>query len=277
MTWKTCNFDFLILLAREGVSIRDIAAVFSATPDSIRGFLRLRKSRIKELRKMPPVPQEDRYQIIQSFCESESNLQNVRSMLDGHDIRFEDFVAQPFLCLIQPPPVSPAPRVYNVEEYVAQFLSERDKEIAELRRQGKTLSSIGECYGISRERVRQIIRRYNGMSDNPVPKPTRRIQRPKTSERREKLVELCQRDCLTYQQIGDALGITKEYAAVLIYEYNRTAEQPLKVCVKGYHGLSDEVRRGIVRERRKGTSIRKLSKRFGVSELAVLKVLGKEG
>ena len=41
-------------------------------------------------------------------------------------------------------------------------LRERDKEIIELRNQGLTLQSIGQKYGITRERVRVICKRNRG-------------------------------------------------------------------------------------------------------------------
>jgi RNA polymerase sigma factor (sigma-70 family) len=42
-------------------------------------------------------------------------------------------------------------------------LTPRRKEMLEMRSQGKTLEEIGNKFGISRERVRQIIKKANGL------------------------------------------------------------------------------------------------------------------
>lgn len=81
-------------------------------------------------------------------------------MLDTYHIRFEDFMVRPLLEILKHSGVT-----YKVPLPV---VSERNKEVAELRRQGMTLKSIGQRYGISRERVRQIVLRFNEISDDPV-------------------------------------------------------------------------------------------------------------
>lgn len=48
---------------------------------------------------------------------------------------------------------------------------ERDEYIVALRDAKWTLSSIGEAAGLSRERVRQIVQKTDGMYDGPIPAP----------------------------------------------------------------------------------------------------------
>jgi DNA-directed RNA polymerase sigma subunit (sigma70/sigma32) len=38
----------------------------------------------------------------------------------------------------------------------------RDRKMVELRAEGRSLAEIGRLFGVSRERVRQLLRRYDG-------------------------------------------------------------------------------------------------------------------
>jgi|GEM_PF-2742374 len=263
--------DFVFLLIREGVKTDDVASVFSVHPYKITCLVRSHGLRVRELRHMPPLPQDDRCKMIQAFCKKPSNEEKLRSLLDRYNIRFEDFAAQPSRKLRE--------HANNANASSALFLSARDREIAELRRNGKTLAAIAQNYGITRERVRQIIQRYNRISDNPV--DTAAVKKMtfsptlKQLECRKKILELC-RSGLTYKQIADALEVSKWRVYNTIYEYNRTAEHPLTVRPEANKRMiSDRKREEIIMERKKGKTIHAIAEQCGVSCGSVNKVIKK--
>ena len=270
--------DFVFLLIREGIRAYEVASFFAVDPKTLTDLGKLHGHKLTELKHMPPLPQDERQKIIQDFCKKPLNEEKLRSLLDAHSVRFEDFVTQPFRKFYGHINCKHANNAYMSG---ARILSDRDKEIAELRRNGKTLAAIAQKYGISRKRVRQIILRYNRISDSPIDiKTINRITllpTPKQLEHRKKILELC-RAGLTYSQIAEALGISKAYAANTIYKYNRTAEHPLNVRKeKNKQGMCDEKKQGIITERKKGKTIHLIAEQFGVSPASVNKLIKKAG
>ena len=272
MTWTQYYIDFMVLLIREGGSPRDIAPIFSVSPAAIYALLRARSAGVKKLGKMPPFPQKDRNRIIREFCKSPSNLEKLRSILHSYGIRFEDFKERSFSGL--------SGHIDTILGRSAPVLSERNKEIAELRRGGMTLKAISLRYGISRERVRQVILQFNKNSDNPVDIEKARISSrclsPERLERQNKIVELC-RSGLTSQQIADTLGIEKSHVFQDIIRHNRTAESPLRFHRTYNRKITDEVREIIIQERKKGTTNYVLAERFGVAYGTICLVLKAAG
>jgi DNA-directed RNA polymerase sigma subunit (sigma70/sigma32) len=56
----------------------------------------------------------------------------------------------------------------DYERFMAEVRA-REEDIRELRRQGETLQQIGDKYGISAERVRQILLRKKARVDMQAP------------------------------------------------------------------------------------------------------------
>ena len=151
---------------------------------------------------------------------------------------------------------------------------ERRKTIAELYRQGMTLEAIGRQYGITRERIRQIIHRFNQLAGNPV--SIRPRVSPKVLERREQVVELC-RAGKTTRQIAEILGIRQELARWDIIVYNRTAQCPIKFQNVDPRRIADDIREKIIQERQKGATQLSLAKQFGVVQGTIFKILKAAG
>jgi DNA-binding NarL/FixJ family response regulator len=271
MTWKQVCIDLMVLLIREGRQLPDIAPIFSTKPTLICTLLKSRGYSVKELKRMNPLPQEERCIIIQEFCNESSNREALRSVLHSQGIRFEDFAAQPL----------PNPMIRDGHYVpVTPEISERNKEVAECRRKGMTFGAIGEKYGISRQRVRQIIVRFNIVSENPVDIKASRVlaaqPSPAIQERRRKVVELC-RAGLTYQQMADTMGIEKKYIFQDVARHNRTEKRPLKVRRAEHHKETSEVRKGIIQGHKKGLTHNVLAEQYNISYGTVFRVLKSAG
>jgi len=271
--------DIVFLLLREGINAYDIASIFSADSGKIAYLAKSHGFRVVELKQMPPLPQDERHKIIQEFCAKPSNKEKLRSMLKTYNILLEDFIVQPIQKFDD---TVKRDYAHQHNALSARFLSDRDKEIAELRRKGNTLAVIAQNYGISRERVRQLILRYNRISDNPVDneavKKTTQLPSPEQLERRKKILELC-RSGLTYREIAEALGVTKGHAYNTIYDYNRTAEHPLQVR-RDQDERKEKYRKrreAIVVERKKGKTIHAIAEQLGISCASVNKAVKKAG
>ena len=271
--------DLIFLLIREGIKSCVVASLFSVDPNNVAYLLKSHGFKVMKLKHMPPLPQDERYRIIQEFCEKPSNEEKLRSMLDTYSVCLEDFVTQPFRTLYERVNDKHA---HNGHVDAILRLSDRDKEIAELRRSGKTLAIIAQNYGITRERVRQIVLRYNKISDNTIDiKAVNKMTRsptPEQLERREQILELC-RSGLTYKEIANALGISKGHVYNTIYDYNRTAEHPLNVRSEQDEKNEEYKKRRekIVKERKKGKTIHAIAEQLGVSCAAVCKAIKKAG
>ena len=272
MTWKQYYVDFAVLLIREKGRSRDVASIFSISPAMVYALLKSRGFSLKDLKKMPPLPQKDRSRIIQEFCKDKSNAEALRSTLHSYGVHFEDFLAQPLSNFIE--------QIKTITIKSKRGISERDKEIAELRRIGTTLCAIGEQFGITRERVRQVVLLFNKLSDDPVDiVKARRLgyqPSPEKLERQNKIVELCRKG-LTYQQIADAMGIEKKFVFQDLARYNHTAEHPLRARREDNRKVTDEVKDRIIRGRKKGITNFALAAQFDVSYGTICRVIKEAG
>ena len=258
--------EFVFLLIRDGIGIRNVAKVFSVRIANVRNFLSSRGIRLTELRELSPLPDEERSKIIKGFCAKKSNWKKLCLVLDSYNIRYEDFLERSF-------------REYcdqGFNDTSSAFIG-RNEEIAELRRQGNTLEVIAQQYGITRERVRQIILRYNKISDNPVDvEEATRLARqptPEQLEQRTRIVELC-RSGFTYRQIAFALEVSENDVAECIREHNKSVEYALKVPAEDNRNtVSEETKNEIIQERRKGKTISEIVEQFGISYQTVHRVL----
>ena len=265
--------ELVFLFIRDGMGIRKVAKVFSASVGDVRDFLSSRGISLIELRNMSSLPQEDRSRIIQGFCAKKSNFKKLCLVLDSYNVRYADFVEHSIRTCIE--------NRTNGNTNFQTVFTERNAEIVELRRQGNTLDAIAQRYSITRERVRQIVRRHNKISDNPVNiEAARRLARqpkPELLERRTKIVEL-RRTGLSYQQIADALGIKKNEVSQCVHTYNRSVAPTLKVSVEDNRDrISDETKNGIIQERENGMTTAAMAKQFGVSIGTVNRMLKESG
>ncbi len=83
---------------------------------------------------------------------------------------------------------------------------ERNKKIIMLRSSGMTLQSLGEMFGVSRERVRQI----TTPGWRPPPQKSRARVGPRfreNSERYDKALELARESNMSSREIADRLGL----------------------------------------------------------------------
>lgn len=272
MTWKQFYVDFAVLFIREKGRSRDVAEIFSVSPAMVYALLKSRGFHLKELKMMPPLPQKDRSKIIQEFCKEPSNAEALRSTLQSYGVRFEDFLVKPLSSFTE--------HIEKITQKSRRVVSERDKEIAELRRKGTTLRAIGQQFGITRERVRQVVLLFNKYSDDPVDiVKARRLGHqpsPEKLARQNKVVKLC-RTGLTYQQIADTMGIEKKYVFQDLARYNHTAAQPLRARREDNRKITEEVKATIIQERKKGTTNYALAKRFDVSYGTICRVIKEAG
>jgi DNA-binding CsgD family transcriptional regulator len=272
MTWKQYYVDFAVLFLREKGRSRDVAAIFSASSAMVYALLKSRGYSLKELKTLPPLPQKDRSKIIREFCKDKSNAEALRSTLQSYNVSFEDFLAKPLSSF--------AANIEKTTKKGTRVMSDRDKEIAELRRKGTTLRTIGSQYGITRERVRQVVLLFNKYSDDPVDiVKARRLgyqPSPEKLARQNGVVELC-RTGLTYQQIANTLGIEKKYVFQDIARYNQKTGQHLRARKEDNRKITDEVRATIIQERKKGTTNFALAKRFNVSYGTICRVIKEAG
>jgi transposase len=283
MTWKQSDIDLVILMIREGGRVRDIASMFSIIPDAIYALVRSRNFNIKKLKKMPPLPLKKRKRIIQEFCKNEAKQEALCSVLQRYCINFEDFVSQHFLNLLKDPRILKKQYALATKtgKCVTPGMSERNREIAELRRHGMTLAEIGLRYGITRERVRGIVLQFNEVSDNPVDIVKARVRRCRTSpealERRNKIAELYQTG-LTDRQIANTLGIARQTVLYNIARYNETAERPLVLCKTDRRKVTDEINDAIIQEYKKNRKTHyALAQQFGLSCGTIGRILKKAG
>ena len=272
MTWKQYYVDFAVLFLREKGRSRDVATIFSASTAMIYALLKSRGYSLKELKALSPLPQKDRYRIIREFCKEKSNAEALRSALQSYNVSFEDFLVKPLSSFTA--------NIEKITRTGMRVMSERDKEIAELRRKGTTLRAIGLQYGITRERVRQVVLLFNKYSEDPVDLVKARKlgyqPSPEKLARQNRVVELC-RTGLTYQQIADTMDIEKKYVFQDIARYNHKTGQQLRARREDNRKITGEVRATIIQERKKGTTNFALAKRFNVSYGTICRVIKEAG
>ncbi|MCL2005550.1 MAG: LysM peptidoglycan-binding domain-containing protein [Planctomycetaceae bacterium] len=217
--------DFVIMLIRDGVGVRHVAEILSVNAGDIRKFVLSRGFSVMALRNMPTVPQADRHRLIQEFCTIKPNAKRVIAFLKHYNIELEGLLALPFRKHLE--------SVHGSTMYNRRALDARNTEMFELRRKGDTLESIAQRYGITRERVRQIIKRRNKTSDNPIDiqainMRNRRLPSPEIMQLRKQIVELC-RVGKTARQIADSLNVEKRYIYECVRKHNKAVKPSLRI------------------------------------------------
>ena len=88
------------------------------------------------------------------------------------------------------------------------LFTERNQEMAKLYHDGQTLQQVGDCYGLSRERVRQILERNypQVIRRQPNWRPIRNVSSmAKLYRDGYNLAEIGEHFGLSYQTVSDAL------------------------------------------------------------------------
>jgi DNA-binding CsgD family transcriptional regulator len=116
----------------------------------------------------------------------------------------------------------------------------RNSEVILLGRKGLTYQAIGDRYGITRERVRQILNQA-GVTE----------ERKAEKERRDaELIALCE-EGLTYQAIADKCGLTQDqvYTRVRTIRRRKTNDRRKKPMVHNTRSAGAERRCGRITRR----------------------------
>lgn len=98
-----------------------------------------------------------------------------------------------------PPPEPPTLYVPTGRPANTSLHLKRRDEIAQLRRDGKTYREIGEVYGITRERVRQILVKHGDASLLGVDAPFGRQRREASEKRRTVACATCGKEHVVHQ------------------------------------------------------------------------------
>ena len=217
--------DFVLMLIRDGVGVRRVAEILAVNVGDIRKFVLSRGFNVMELRQLSTMPQEERHKLIDEFCEIKTNEKKLRSILELYGISLKDFLALPFRKHFE---LAHGNTIYNGLTFEA-----RNAEMFELRRKGDTLESIAQRYGITRERVRQIVKRRNKTSDNPIDiqainMQNRRLPSPEIMKLRKHIIELC-RAGKTARQIADSLNVEKKYIYECVRKHNKAVKPSLRI------------------------------------------------
>lgn len=150
-------------------------------------------------------------------------------------------------------------------------VAERNKEIINLRKLGGALEDIGDKYGISKERVRQIIEAYNVTVPADLRVPDMIITRTKSviEERKEQVKSLLEKG-KTSAEIAVTLGIS---GTLLVQTLALLRKDGVNVPVSDKCGKIDQ---DIARRMRKaGATLKTIADRFGVTIPSVQEILTK--
>jgi uncharacterized protein (DUF433 family) len=157
-----------------------------------------------------------------------------------------------------------------------QERADRASQIAELRRGGATYLEIGEKYGLTVERVRQILHSYNKTADNPVLPEEFNHKRPPSPEvkvRREKVAKL-RRTGLSHQQIAQKMNVSIGVIRQDLEVYNRESDNPIvPFRVDKRQHIDEQAKLDIVKMRKRGVSISDIAKKYDVGNSRIYQIL----
>jgi DNA-binding CsgD family transcriptional regulator len=141
----------------------------------------------------------------------------------------------------------------------------RDKQIIDMRKQGMSLSAIGDVFDLTRERVRQIIAIYNDKASisDKVPHFNAAVKKSEKKVDLEKIKALLE-EGKTHKEIAQSLGITRSKlssAFALLRKQGVTIPKNTK-CNK----INLEV---ALRMRKAGATLRTIGDVFNVSPSSV--------
>jgi hypothetical protein len=133
--------------------------------------------------------------------------------------------------------------------------AERNREILELHRLGFGLQEIGESYGITRERVRQIVRRMEGGPPARRPRANGQPAAPGTERVRLRIANLAKAVLVTGQAYQDPKDALNEFVSNAADEYAEAGRRGERIQIllrrKGKRPVIaiDDVGRGMTPDR----------------------------
>jgi uncharacterized protein (DUF433 family) len=156
----------------------------------------------------------------------------------------------------------------------------RMHHIVGMRRNGSTYAEIAEKYGLTTERIRQIIQQYNETAENPlIPEEVnhKRPPSPIVAARREKVAEL-RRTGLSHQQIANKMKVSLGVIRQDLEVYNRESDNPIPYfVVDKRHRIGDTEKTEIVQLRKSGVSIKEIAAQYDVVASRIYQVLNEAG
>ncbi|MDR0520229.1 MAG: hypothetical protein LBH00_00070 [Planctomycetaceae bacterium] len=293
VNWNLQDTTLISLLIQEGVPGSVIARLYSVSESAIYQVLYCSGLSVRDLKVAPLLSAEEVDAKVAAVCSGEK-LEQVRKLLEtGRERKLRRFLLErrktqnsgkePAVPISEQEAERLFPpghlRNFGTVKIPQPVISERNKDIAELRRSGLTLEEIGRRYGITRERVRTIILRFNAISDNPVDSDQVRLLNPRItriSSRREKVVAL-RRQGMVYKDIAQTMGLTLTTVMADIRKHNITSQEPLPSFAYARRKLTDPVVEKIIEEWKKGTKIQEIAAMAGVTYGSIHRVLKKRG
>jgi transposase len=156
----------------------------------------------------------------------------------------------------------------------------RMNHIAKMRRNGSTYAEIAEKYGLTTERIRQIIQQYNETAENPlIPEEVnhKRSPSPIVAARREKVAEL-RRARLSHQQIAKKMKVSLGVVRQDLEVYNRESENPIpNFVVDKRHRIGNAEKIEIIRLRKFGVPVAEIAAEYEVVASRIYQVLNEAG
>jgi uncharacterized protein (DUF433 family) len=156
----------------------------------------------------------------------------------------------------------------------------RTNHIVAMRRNGSTYAEIAEKYGLTTERIRQIIQQYNETADNPlIPEEVnhKRPPSPIVAARREKVAEL-RRARLSHQQIAKKMKVSLGVIRQDLETYNRESDNPVPYfVVDKRHRIGKTEKSEIIRLRKSGIPVSEIAAKYEVVASRIYQVLNEAG
>jgi uncharacterized protein YerC len=152
--------------------------------------------------------------------------------------------------------------------------NKRLQRIIEMRRARAAYSTIAKEFGISTERVRQIVKKYNEKSIEPVVFKNKRPPSAQVAKRRQKIAKM-RHEGKTYTAISKKLGISICIIMQDIRFYNASHPEDAVGALRKptYVSFSDTDIKKIVELRKSGMSIHRIASMYQVYDMRIYRIL----
>jgi DNA-binding NarL/FixJ family response regulator len=217
MEWKLKDIEKVRNLLSQGKSITAIARLFNAATNDIYQMCFANDISIREIRKQVKLRLQKQYEI-----EKKNKKREKLIAREKKDQEYKKALDQRY-----------------VQRDVKRWAEL--EEIASLRRKGLKFQEIADKFGITRERIRQKLERYNQGSDTPVDMSPIRSISVNIQKRREQVANLCRKG-LSITEIAKKLNVVPCIISDDIKKYNKAAKEP--VCA----GIAKRIRSAKRRE-----------------------------
>jgi uncharacterized protein (DUF433 family) len=158
--------------------------------------------------------------------------------------------------------------------------ADRMNQIAKMRRGGATYLDIAVKYKLTTERVRQILRVYNKLSDTPILSEKfnhKRSPNSNVTARQEKVAKL-RRAGLSHQEIAKKIKVTISAVRQDLETYNKKSGNPIAPFrVDKRQHIDAKAKLDIVKMRNKGASVSEIAEKYDVCPSRIYQVLKEAG